>query len=168
MNKVLYIPFLFLSLLFLQVFILNNILFLGSINPYLYVAFVIFYPLKKERYLFLFLSFLLGLSIDFFSDSGGINAFALLFVAYIRLFFIRVIFKKTEQDYLLFNLHQESFGKVFNYVIILIVIHHFILFSLANFSTQNFSSVLLNTLYSSIFTLILFFLGSYIFRRKEK
>ncbi|WKD84983.1 hypothetical protein KCTC32516_00320 [Polaribacter huanghezhanensis] len=167
MNKVVYITFLFFSLLLLQVLLLNNILFLGYINPYLYVAFVIFYPLKKERYLFLFLSFLLGLSIDFFSDSGGINAFSLLFIAYIRLFFIRVILKKTEQDYLLFDLYQEPFGKVFNYVIILIVIHHFILFSLANFSTQNFSGVLINTLYSSIFTSVLFFLGTYIIRKKK-
>ena len=168
MNRGLYITFLFFSLLFLQVFLLNNILFLGHINPYLYVAFVIFYPLKKERYLFLFLSFLLGLSIDFFADSGGINAFSLLFIAYVRLFFVSLIFKKTEQDYLLFNLHLESFGKVFNYVIILIVIHHFLLFSLANFSTQNFSGVLANTLYSSIFTAVLFFLGTYIIRKKNK
>jgi len=167
MNKALYITFLFLFLLFLQVFLLNNILFLGYINPYLYVAFVIFYPLKKERYLFLFLSFLLGLSIDFFSDSSGINAFSLLFIAYLRLFLIRIIFKKTEQDYLLFNLDQEPFGKVFNYVISLVVIHHFILFSLANFSTQNFSSVIVNTLYSSIFTSVLFFLGTYIIRKKK-
>ena len=167
MNKALYITSLFLFLLFLQVFLLNNILFLGYINPYLYVAFVIFYPLKKERYLFLFLSFLLGLSIDFFSDSGGINAFSLLFIAYLRLFLIRIIFKKTEQDYLLFNLDQEPFGKVFNYVISLVVIHHFILFSLANFSTQNFSSVIVNTLYSSIFTSVLFFLGTYIIRKKK-
>lgn len=167
MNRVIYVAFLFLSLLFLQVFVFNNILFLGFINPYLYVAFVIFYPLQKERYLFLFLTFLLGLSIDFFSDSGGINAFSLLFIAYIRLFLVRVIFKKSEQDYLLFNLNQEPFGKVFNYVIILILIHHFILFSLANFSTQNFLSVLTNTLYSSIFTAVLFFLGTFIIRKKK-
>ncbi len=167
MNRVLYIPLLFCSLLFLQAFVFNNILFLGYINPFIYIAFVIFYPLKKERYLFLFLSFLLGLAIDFFADSGGINAFSLLFVAYIRLFLVRIIFKKTAQDYLLFNLQQEPFGKVFNYVITLIVIHHFILFSLANFSFQNFSSVLSNTLYSSIFTSVLFFIGTYIIRKKK-
>ena len=167
MSRALYVTFLFFSLWFLQVFVFNKILFLGYINPYVYIAFVIFYPLKKERFLFLFLSFLLGLVIDFFSDSGGINAFSLLFVAYIRLFLVRVIFKKMEQDYLLFNLQQEPFGKVFNYVITLIVIHHFILFSLANFSFQNFSSVFTNTLYSSIFTSVLFFIGSYIIRKKK-
>ena len=167
MNRALYTVFLFISLLFLQVFVFNNILFLGYINPYLYVAFVIFYPLKKERYMFLFSAFLLGLLIDFFSDSGGINAFSLLFIAYIRLFLVRVIFKKTAPDYLLFNLKEEPFGKVFNYVIILILIHHFLLFSLANFSSQNFTSVITNTLYSSFFTAVLFFIGTYIIRKKK-
>ena len=162
-----YIAFLFLFLLFLQVFVLNNILFLGYINPYLYVAFVVLYPLKKERYAFFFLSFFLGICIDFFTDSGGINAFSLLFVAYIRLFFLRLILKKTEHDYLLFNLSAEPFGRVFNYVISLIVIHHFILFSLANFSSQNFLNVLSNTLYSSVFTSVLFFLGTFIIRNRR-
>ena len=167
MNKTFYISFLFLSLLFLQVFILNHINFLGYVNPYLYISFVIFYPLKKERLLFLLLAFLLGLSIDFFSDSGGAHASSLLCIAFLRLFFVRMIFKKTELDYLLFKLHEEPFGKVFNYVIILTVIHHFIFFSLANFTIYNFSGVLINTLYSSIFTAILYFLGTYIIRYKK-
>lgn len=167
MNKSMRIGLLFFFLLFLQVFVLNNILFLGYINPYLYVAFVIFYPLKEERYTFLFLSFLLGLSIDFFTDSGGIHALSLLSVAFIRLFLVHVIFKKTPQDYLFFNLHSEPFGKVFNYVLILTFVHHFILFSLINFSFNNFNNVLLNTLYSGIFTSLLFFLGTYIIRKKQ-
>ncbi len=167
MNKSLYVTFLFFSLLLLQVFVFNNILFLGYINPYIYIAFVIFNPLKEERFSFLFLSFLLGLFLDFFSDSGGINAFSLLFVAYIRLFLIRVIFKKTSLDYLLFNLRNEPFGKVFNFVIITIVIHHFLLFLIASFSFNNISSILFQTLYSSIFTAILFFLGTSLLRNKK-
>lgn len=167
MNRALFIPFLFLSLLFLQVFVGNTVLLFGYINPYIYISFVILYPLRRERYLFLTLSFLLGLCIDFFSDSGGIHAFALLFVAYIRLFFVRIIFKKTEPDYLLFDLKQEPIGNVFNYVMILILIHHFILFSFANFSLKNFSTVAANTLYASLFTAVLFFAGTYIIRNKK-
>jgi len=168
MNKSLYVAFLFFSLLLLQVFVFNNILFLGYINPYIYVAFVILYPLKEERFSFLFVSFLLGLLLDFFSDSGGIHAFSLLFVAYIRLFLIRIIFKKTSLDYLLFNLNNEPFGKVFNFVIITIVIHHFLLFLLASFSFNHITSTLLQTLYSSVFTAILFFLGTSLLRNKNK
>ena len=166
MNRL--IIFLWLILiLFLQVFVLNNIRFLGYVNPYLYIVFVFIFPLNKNRFLFLTLSFLYGLSIDFFSDTGGIHAFALLFISYLRLFFIQLFFKKSDLDYLLFNLHKEPFGQVFNYVVTLTFIHHFILISLANFSFNNMGGVLLNTLYSSIFTLILYFLGSYIFRKKQ-
>ncbi len=167
MNKPFNIVALFLFLLFLQVFVLNNILFLGYINPYLYITFVFLYPLKINRIPFLFYSFLLGLFIDFFSDSGGIHAFSILFIAYLRLFFVRLYFRKVETDYSFFKLSSESFGKNFNYVVTLTLIHHLIYFSFANFSFQNFSNVLLNTLFSSIFTLTLYFLGTYIFTKNE-
>ena len=167
MNKQFNIITLFFFLLFLQVFVLNNILFLDYINPYLYIAFVFLYPLKENRFSFLFYSFLLGLLVDFFSDSGGIHAFAIVTTAYLRLFFVKLYFKKVVTDYPFFNLKSEPFGKVFNYVTTLTVIHHLIYFSFANFSFQNFSSVLLNTLFSCIFTLFLYFLGTYIFTKSK-
>lgn len=167
MNKSINQILFFLFLLFLQVLVLNNINFLGYINPYLYIAFVFLYPVKENRFTFLFVSFLLGLFVDFFSDSGGIHAFATLFIAYVRLFFVRVYFRKMPADYPFFTLKSESFGKVFNYTVTLTIIHHLIYFSFANFSFLNLSMVLLNTLYSSVFTLILFFIGTYIFTKDE-
>jgi rod shape-determining protein MreD len=167
MNKPLNMATLFIFLLFLQVFVLNNILFLDSINPYLYIVFVFLYPLKTNRIPFLFYSFLLGFLVDLFSDSGGIHAFSILYIAYIRLFFVRIYFRKVSVDYAFFKLKSESFGKVFNYTVTLTVIHHLIYFSFVNFSFQNLSNVLLNTLFSSIFTLILYFLGAYIFTKSE-
>lgn len=167
MNKPFNSIFLFTSLLLLQIFVLNNILFLGFINPYLYIAFVFSYPLNKNRIPFLFYSFLLGLGVDFFSDTGGIHSFSIVFIAYIRFFLIRIIFKKESTDHQFFKLKSEPFGKVFNYVVILTIIHHFIYFSISNFSFQNFQNIILNTLYSSIFTLILYFSGTYIFVKKN-
>ena len=105
MNKTVYFGLLFVFLVFLQVFVLNNILFLGYVNPYLYISFVFLYPLKKNRFVFLLLSFALGVSIDFFSDSGGIHAFSLVTISYLRLFFIRVFFNKFEVDYPFFKLN---------------------------------------------------------------
>ncbi|MBT3741944.1 rod shape-determining protein MreD [Polaribacter sp. Hel1_33_78] len=167
MNKPLNMVTLFIFLLFLQVFVLNNILFLDSINPYLYIVFVFLYPLKTNRIPFLFYSFLLGLLVDFFSDSGGIHAFSILYIAYIRLFFIRIYFRKVATDFAFFKLKSESFGKVFNYVVTLTVIHHLIYFTFANFSFQNLSNVILNTLFSCVFTLTLYFLGTYLFTKNE-
>lgn len=167
MSKTIYFALLFLFVVILQVLILNNVLFLGYVNPYLYIIFLFLFPLKKDRFRFLFIAFLLGLSIDIFSDSGGIHAFSTLTIAYFRLFFIKVFFSKYEVDYPFFNLSLEPFGKKFNYVATLTLIHHFILFSFANFSFHNFSQVLLNTLYSSVFTLLLYFPIVYIFSKKQ-
>ncbi|MDO9262197.1 MAG: rod shape-determining protein MreD, partial [Flavobacteriaceae bacterium] len=66
--------FRFIGLVFLQILIFNNINLLGYINPYPYLAFVILFPYKKERSSLLFLSFLIGLTLDFFTDSGGVHA----------------------------------------------------------------------------------------------
>lgn len=167
MSKPLNLIFLFFGLLFLQVFVLNNILFLGFINPYLYIAFVFLYPLKENRFPFLLYSFLLGLFVDFFSDTGGIHTFSIVLAAYLRIFLIKIFFKKVAADFAFFDLKTEPFGKVFNYIVTLTIIHHFVYFSFANFSIQNFSNVLLNTLYSSIFTLVLYFLGTSIFRKRS-
>ena len=72
----------FFFLILLQVLLLNNINFLGYVNPYLYVLFLILFPFNGNQTLFLLLSFLLGLGIDLFEDSGGINAAACLAVGY--------------------------------------------------------------------------------------
>ena len=167
MNNPFKLFFLFFSLLFLQVFILNNILLFDAINPYLYIVFVFLYPLKENKIPILFYSFLLGLLVDFFLDTGGIHAFSITIIAHIRLFFVKVYFNKLEIDFPFFSLKTESFGKIFNYVVTLTVIHHFIFFSLANFSFHNFSNVLSNTFFSSIFTLLLYFIGSAIFTKNE-
>lgn len=159
--------FLFIFLLLLQVLVLNNILLFGFITPYLYIAFVFAFPLRENRFSVLFYCFLLGLFVDFFSNTGGIHAFATLTIAYIRLFFIKLYFKKLPVDYPFFELKSESFGKIFNYVVTLTIIHHFILFLLLNFSLENLSDVFLNTLYSTTFTLFLYFIGTYIFMKES-
>ena len=124
----------FIGLVLLQVLVLNHVNLLGYLNPMVYIVWVVLFPIRKNQSLFLILSFLLGLSIDFFSDSGGINAAATLFIAFVRLPILKIVLKKTDFDYLLFNLRAISFGKAFLFISILTVIHHFIVFSLSKIS----------------------------------
>lgn len=155
----------FVFLILLQVLILNNILLFDYVNPYLYIVFIIIYPLNK-RFSFLTTAFFLGLCVDFFTNSGGAHAFASVFIAYIRVYVFQKTFQKLESEFDLFDLKQEALGKRFNYAAVLTLVHHFTLFFLINFSFNNFPKVLINTLLSSIFTLLLYFTGSFIFSRK--
>ena len=74
----------FILLILLQVTILSNINFLGFINPYLYVLFILLLPLNLDHWKVIIYSFLIGIIIDVFQDSGGINAAASLVAAYLK------------------------------------------------------------------------------------
>ena len=146
---------LFFVLLFLQVTILNNVQFLGYINPFLYVLFVIVYPYRKDRGVILLSSFLLGLFIDFFLNSGGTNAAATLFVAYIRLPLLKWILGKNEIDFQVFNITKQPFLKVLTYVSFIVLTHSMIIFSLEYFKLSLIGTLLSKTLLTSIFTILL-------------
>ena len=60
--------FRFILLLFVQVFIFNNINLLGYINPFPYILFILLFPVNGNKSLLLLSSFTLGLLIDIFSN----------------------------------------------------------------------------------------------------
>lgn len=157
----------FIVLLLAQVLVLNHINFLGDINPYLYILFIFLYPIKNNRLLFLFLSFLLGLSVDLFSDTGGIHAAACVTIAFIRPAVLKFAFGAVYEHQAV-KFGSTDIGQRITYIAILAIIHHFILFSLEIFNFSKIILVLKSTLYSSIFTILLCVLITIIFSRKNK
>ena len=146
---------LFTGLILLQIIVMNNINFLGYINPFIYIFFLFLYPIKKNDWGILVLAFFLGLIIDMFADSGGINAAATLFIAFIRLPVLQSVLGKRELDHSSMNIFKLPFPKLFAYVVILTVIHHLIVFGLEYFKWSKFGTILTNTVLTSIFTIIL-------------
>lgn len=168
MNSVLYTNIMrFVLLAGLQVSILNHINFLGYLNPYGYILFILLFPIKNNRTLFIFLSFLLGLTIDIFSDSGGIHAAACVSIAYVRPIILKFSFG-TVYEYQTIKFDTVEFSSKFIYIIIMTVIHHFILFSLEIFNISKVILTFQKTLFSSIFTIILCIMITVIFSRKTK
>lgn len=159
--------FFFVGLILLQIVVLNHINFLGYINPFLYILFIFYYPIKKIDSQLIFLSFFLGLSIDIFSNSGGVNAAATLFIAFIRIPVLKSVIGKREIDSTINSINKLPYGKVFTYIIILTFIHHFIVFGLEYFKWNDFGIIMSKTLLTSIFTIILIMI-SYTFIARKK
>ncbi|MFA5298203.1 MAG: rod shape-determining protein MreD [Lutibacter sp.] len=157
----------FISLLLLQVLVFNHVNIFGHINPMVYIVWVFLFPFRKNRNWLLIFSFLLGISIDFFSDSAGVNAFAITFIAYFRLPIIKAILRKPEFDYVQFNLKTISNNKAFLFIATLTIIHHFIVFSLEYFSFEALTSIIFNTILTSIFTILISILGIVLFTKKK-
>ena len=157
----------FIILILIQVLVLNNINFLGYLNPYIYLLFIIIYPIKNNRLLFIFISFLLGLVMDLFVDSGGIHAAACVTIAYIRPIILKFSFGMIyEHQNIKFS--STEFGKRLSYFSILIVVHHLIIFSLEIFNSSKIILILKKSLFSSIFTIILCLLITILFSRKKR
>lgn len=166
-NKEIFINILrFLALVLIQVMILNNINFLGYINPYLYILFIVLFPFNGNQSLLIILSFLLGLSIDMFGDSGGIHAGAAVFIAYLRPSILKFSFG-ISYEYDTIKLNTTEINKRLLYLSILVFMHHFILFSLEIFNINHIGLILKSTLFSGIFTLILLLGTLLLFSRKK-
>jgi rod shape-determining protein MreD len=157
----------FITLVLLQVIVFNNINFLGYINPYVYIMFIALFPVKNNRIIIIFLSFLLGLTIDLFSDTGGIHAAACVFIAYIRPIILKFSFGVIyEHQAIKFN--TVEFGEKLTYLTILTLLHHFVFFFLEIFNVSKIILILQRTIFSSIFTILLIVLVTIIFSKKMK
>ncbi|WP_299115171.1 rod shape-determining protein MreD [uncultured Winogradskyella sp.] len=157
----------FIVLLLAQVIICNNINFLGYINPYIYIIFIFLFPIRDNRLVLLLVSFLLGMLIDMFSDSGGVHAAASVCLAYARPVLLKASFGMLyEHQSIKFS--NTDLGSLITYVSFGTLIHHFILFSLEIFNVSNILLIIKKTLFSSIFTVILCVLIIILFSRKKK
>ncbi len=156
----------FIVLILAQVLILNDINFLGYLNPYIYIIFILLAPININRSLFLVISFALGLTIDVFGDSGGIHAAACITAAYIRPLALRSAFGLS-YEFQTVKLGNTGFGERLVYVTIMVVAHHILLFALEIFSVTHALLFLKKTLFSSIFTMLITMLILVLFRRND-
>ena len=68
----------------IQILILNEILFLSYINPYLYIIQIIVLPYKTPKWFLIIYAFFLGFSIDIFSGTLGMHSFASVLIAFCK------------------------------------------------------------------------------------
>jgi rod shape-determining protein MreD len=150
----------FIFLLLLQVLILNHIDFSGYINGYLYVLFILLLPFETPKWLLLVSAFLMGLSVDIFCQTLGVHAFASVTIAYIRPYLLGIIAPREGYE-VGSQPNVNSFGLEWfiRYAVILVLIHHFVLFYTETFKFHQFFITFLRVILSSLFTLILIVLS---------
>ncbi|MBT8256775.1 MAG: rod shape-determining protein MreD [Bacteroidia bacterium] len=156
----------FITLVLVQVLILNHVNFLGYVNPYLYPLFVLVFPLTGDKGLLIFFGFLLGLTIDIFEDSGGIHAAATVFIAWIRPFVLRYSFGVSYQMNTL-KISTAPMSKQIVYIVSMVAFHHLVLFSMEIFNVSHILLILKSALFSGLFTVVLMFCTIVLFSRKN-
>lgn len=152
----------FFSLVLVQVLIFNQVQFSGFFNPYVYLLFIILLPLSTPRYAVLILAFVLGLIIDVFSNSLGVHSAATVFAAYVRPLVIRIISNREDDKSDYPGLNQNKLAWFINYVVIMVLLHHTILFYLEVYTFANFLNTLYRVILSSLFSIIIIVLSQFL------
>lgn len=147
--------FLFFVLVLMQVLVLNNIQFLGFVNPYIYVLFILSLPARTPRWFVLILGFILGLAIDTFSNTLGMHTAATVLIAYARSFVIKLFTSIDEGNNPIPSFHSFGVGAYVKYTFVMVVLHHSALFFLESFSFSNFWLVFFKIILSSAITILI-------------
>ncbi|SEW41871.1 rod shape-determining protein MreD [Chryseobacterium wanjuense] len=149
----------------LQIFVLNRITFFGKYTPVLYPVFVMFYPFFRNKFQFLILSFLIGLSVDAFLYSWGINAFATTLIAYFRTLIFRTS-TDTSTDF--FSFQSLQWAQFLLFLFSSIFLHQLLVQYIEFFKFSRFFEILLNVSITSIISFIFIVIYALIFKIKQK
>ncbi len=159
--------FRFVLLLSVQIIIFNNMNFLGYISPFPYVLFILLYPVNGNKTGLLLASFLLGFIMDMFSNSGGIHTAACITLAYYRPYLFKFSFGLS-YEYQTIKINDVLTPERFSFILFAVLIHHFVLFVFEAFQISFFWDILIRTILSTIFTIILSVIIIYLFKPNRR
>lgn len=161
--------FRFFILIAVQVLLLDHIALGGYINPSLYVFFILLLPFETPGWVLLTSAFLLGFSVDIFSNSTGLHASASVFMAFVRPWVIRITGAPADYEgNLKPGIGDMGFQWFLSYAGILILAHQMVLALLDAFRLAEAGMILIRLISSALFTLALVIITEYLFMRRRK
>lgn len=152
-------------LVVLQVFLLNRIIIFDKYTPVLFPIFVMFYPFNRDKFFFFGMSFFLGLGIDMFMGTWGINSFATVFIAYIR----TIIFKtSSENSSDFFSFESLQWPQFLFFVFTNLLVHQILVQGIEFFKLSRLLELFVNILATTLFSFVFVLFYVLIFKIKQK
>jgi rod shape-determining protein MreD len=161
-NSILRFGLIFILMILLQVLLFNNIQFSGYVNPYVYIMFILLLPIDIPSWLLLLLSFATGLIIDFFSGSPGMHTFATVLAGFVRPYVLRIVSPRdgyesgSDPAMIIYG-----FRWFLAYSLLIVLIHHFVLFYIEVFRFADFFRTMLRVILSTVFSMTFILLIEY-------
>ena len=157
----------FVVLVLVQILVINNIQISGYIIPHIYILFILLLPFETPKWLLLISAFALGISVDLFTQTPGMHAAATVFIAFLRPWILEMSAPRDGYEPGTYpRLYYYGFQWFLRYSVILVLVHHFLLFYIEVFRFSEFFSTFLRVLLSSLFSVILIMLSQYFIYRK--
>ena len=142
----------FICLVLLQVLILNNVHIAGYATPFLYIYLILKFESDVSRNTLMLWAFFLGLTVDVFSDTPGMNAAATVLLAFLRPIFLRLFVPRDTLDTLIPAARTMGIFPFLKYLVVCVFVHHGMLLTLEFFSFAHIGTLLLRVVTSTLLT----------------
>lgn len=142
----------FIGLVLLQVLILNNVHIAGYATPFLYIYLILKFESDVSRNALMVWAFFLGLTVDIFSDTPGMNAAATVLLAFLRPTILRLFVSRDILDTLVPGIRTMGVSSFLKYLVVSVLIHHGMLLTIEFFSFAHIGALLLRIVASTLLT----------------
>ena len=158
--------FLFIFLILLQVILLNRINVFGYATPVLYIYFLLKLPFGRNPYYSIISGFLMGLIIDIFLNTPGMNAAATTIVATFRKPILNLFYDREIFDGFIPGINNGTFQFV-KLTVFVVSLHLTLLFFIESFTLFNAVNTIIRIVSSTIIT-ILIIISLDVLKKKKK
>lgn len=145
----------FVGLVLVQIFLLNKIYLFGLATPFVYVYFILALNKEVDRNTLMLLAFALGLVVDVFCNTPGVNAGASVLLAFSRERLLRLFMPREEFENFEPSIRSMGIWPFLRYALVAVLLHHSALFLLEAFSFSHIGYLLLRILCSALLTVML-------------
>lgn len=157
--------FQFIVVVLLQVLLFNNMDYFYIVSPYIYIVFLLDLPLNVKTPSLMLIAFLLGLTVDFFSNTIGLHTAACTALGFVRAGYLKMLFSNLEFKFQQPSIIQFETSGYLKYAVGMVSLHHIILFMMEALSFNNFGFLLLRIIINIALSLLL--IMCYEFCRKK-
>lgn len=157
MNKeIIKFSFLFIVILLAQVLICNHIAIFNVAVPIIFIYFIIRLPISLGKGILFTLAFTMGLCVDIFADTLGVNALACtLLAAMKRPVFYAYIPKDDKTKYLTPSLSSLGVGIYCKYLITMVGLYCFMAFTIEYFNFAEVKEIVILAASSCLLTFVM-------------
>ena len=157
----------FVAYVLAQVFFKNLVLF-NTGFCFLYVVFILMMPIETSNLFLMAAGFVIGFTVDVFYNSLGLHAFTMVFIAYLRNYWLGTITPQGGYDPgAMPNLPSQGVQWFLVYTMPLVFLHHLILFLVESTGTLFWYSML-KTISSLIFTMTVIVILQYLLPQRSR
>jgi hypothetical protein len=159
----------FILIVLVQGLVVNNIEINTYLNPMIYPVMIMMLPFELNILLTMLISLILGVSVDAISNTFGLHTSAALVIGYLRPSILKIIEPRDGYDTNLTpSIHDMGKLWFLSYATILLSIHHIWFFTIEVLRIDQFFFILLKTIFSVLFSLLIIILFQFIFYKSTK